>query len=72
MFWAGGTEEASPWLWGTWSNWRSIQSELVSSQGYQENVNHDCLFRSWHRVSTKLSVERSYQCSLPLARCDGV
>ena len=23
---------------------------------------------TWHQVSTKLSVERSYQCSLPLAR----
>ena len=26
------------------------------------------IVRAWHRVSTKLSVERSYQCSLPLAR----
>ena len=24
--------------------------------------------RSWHRVSTRLSVERSYQCSVPMAR----
>jgi len=28
----------------------------------------DVQSKAWHRVSTKLSVERSYQCSLPLAR----